>query len=77
MVYEKLRNLIIGFNSGIDLNQFPQDAHIKNDVGLDSVEIMELIGTIEDEFDIEIPERKVRDLQLIDQIVRFIEDRIA
>jgi len=75
MIYERLRTLIINFNSEIDLDEFPQKAHIKNDVGLNSVEIMELIGAIEDEFDIEIPERKVRDLQHIGQIVKFIEDR--
>ena len=45
-----------------------------NDVGLDSIQLMELIGAIEDEYDIEVPERKVRDLQHIDEIVAFIDE---
>ena len=73
MIYTKLEEIIKQFNEEVDLKNLPANAHIKNDVGLDSIEIMELIGVIEDEFDLEIPERAIRELQCIDQIVGYIE----
>jgi acyl carrier protein len=74
MSYEKLRQIILVLDAGIDLNENPENAHIKYDVGLNSLQLLELVGAVEDAFDIDIPERKVRDLQQINQIVAFIDD---
>ena len=74
MNYEKLRQIILTIDAEIDLDKYPKNAHIKYDVGLDSLQLLELVGIIEDEFDIDVPERKVRDLQYIDQIVAFIDE---
>ena len=73
MAYEKLRQIIMNIDAGIDLDRFPKDAHIKNDVGLNSLQLMDLVGAIEDFFDIDIPERKVRDLQQVNQIVAYLD----
>ena len=72
----KLRELILKINPEADIYFFPTDAHVKNDLGLNSIEIMELIASIEDVFDVEVDDRAVRFLQQVDQIINMLEVNI-
>lgn len=58
----------------ISIENLRGETNIRNDLGIDSIQILEIIGQIEEEFDIEIPDRKLREIQTIDQIVSFIEE---
>lgn len=43
------------------------------DLGLNSLKIIELACAVEDEFDIEIPDRAIKNLKTIDDVIRLIE----
>lgn len=43
------------------------------DLGLNSLKIVQLAAGIEDEFDIEIPDRAIKDLKTIGDVIRLIE----
>ena len=68
----KLRELILKIKPEADIDDFPPDAHVKNDLGLNSIEIMELIESIEGEFEVEVDDRSVRYLQQVDQIIGML-----
>ena len=46
------------------------------DLEADSIEAVEIIMTIEDEFDIEIPEEAADNFESIGDIVRYVEEKI-
>lgn len=43
------------------------------DLGLNSFELVELVCVIEDEFDIEIPDKKIKTLITVKDVINFIE----
>jgi acyl carrier protein len=73
-MYEQIVDLICRKNN-IDRNNISLKSSIKNDIGLNSLQIIELIGEIEDLYDIEIPDRKLRELQTVNQVVDFLEEQ--
>lgn len=48
------------------------DTHIVNDLGADSLDVVELIISVEEEFNILIPEEQAKDLFTVRQIVEYI-----
>ena len=52
------------------------DAHIIHDLGGDSLSAVEIVMEIEEEFDIEIDDGEVEDLESINALVDLIKDRI-
>ena len=46
---------------------------IKEDLVMSSFDLIQLAGVVEDEFDIEIPDRAIKDLKTIADVVAFIE----
>ncbi len=53
-----------------DMNE---STELVNDLGLNSLDVMNVVVAFEDEFDIEIPDRIIKDLQTIGDIAEYIE----
>ena len=49
------------------------NAAIQEDLGADSLDVVDLITTIEDEFDISIPDEAVDEIKTVGDIVNYIE----
>lgn len=64
-------NLDIDSKTDIEL-----DAHIIHDLGGDSLSAVEIVMEIEEEFDIEIDDSEVEDLESINALVDLIKDRV-
>ncbi len=73
-IIKLLSELIKKNKPDISIEDLSGEINIRNDLGIDSIQILEMIGQIEEQFDIEIPDRKLREIQTIDQIVAFIEE---
>ena len=54
-----------------DMNK---DTKLIADLGLNSLDVVNVVVEFEDEFDIEIPDEDIRELQTIGDIVEFIEE---
>ena len=50
-------------------------ASIADDLGADSLDVVDLVMALEDEFDVEIPEDQVENIKTVGDIVKFIEDK--
>ena len=64
---------IISEYQDIPADTIHADSHLVNDLGFTSYDVVSLVGKFEDEFDIEVPDRKIKLMKTVDDIVRFIE----
>ena len=73
MVLEKLKS-IVADQLGVEEDKVVLDASITEDLGADSLDVVDLVMSIEEEFDIEIPDEAVEDIKTIGDIVKYIEN---
>lgn len=50
-----------------------EDTVLIADLGLNSLDLVNLAGIVEDEFDIEIPDRAIKDFKTVGDVIAFIE----
>ena len=72
MVFEKLRELLAA-QLGVDEDSITPDTNILDDLGADSLDVMELISTVEDEFNIIITDERIRELTTVSEVCAFLE----
>lgn len=75
MVYEKVRNMLAR-QMEISQELIGMDTDIVNDLGADSLDVVELVMSVEEEFNILIPEEDAAGLFTVRQIVDYIEKQI-
>ena len=75
MVFEKVRSIIVE-QLDVEEDQVTMDARIQDDLGADSLDIVDLVMSFEEEFDIEIPDDQVENVKTVGDIVKYIEDKI-
>ena len=69
---EKVISIISEYQD-IPADTIHADSHLVNDLGFTSYDVVSLVGKFEDEFDIEVPDRKIKLMKTVDDIVKFIE----
>lgn len=72
MVFDKLKELVAE-QLGVDEAEITLEANIQDDLGADSLDVVDLITTIEDEFDLSIPDEAVENIKTVGDIVNYIE----
>ena len=70
---EKVKKLIAD-QLCISVDDIKDDANIIEDLGADSLDVVELLMTFEDEFKVSIPDEKLEELKSIPQIVKIIDE---
>ena len=73
MIFEKLKD-IIAEQLSVDADKVTLEANIQEDLDADSLDIVDLITTIEDEFDISIPDEAVEEIKTDNDIVTYVEN---
>lgn len=68
-IYEMLRKC----QGRIPPEGLSDDLDIRDSIGLDSFQIVELLGEMENRLDLEIPDRQIRNLQTIGQISEYLQ----
>ena len=74
MVFEKIREIIMQ-QLNVDQDDVTMDTHLMKDLEADSLDAVEIIMAIEDEFEIEIPDDDAEKFQNVSDIVRFVEEK--
>lgn len=75
MVFEKVKSIIIE-QLDVEEDKVTMDAVIQDDLGADSLDIVDLVMAFEEEFDVEIPDDQVENVKTVGDIVKFIEDKV-
>ncbi|MBQ8931957.1 MAG: acyl carrier protein [Ruminiclostridium sp.] len=73
MVFEKVKAIIVD-QLDVDENDVTEASNIQDDLGADSLDIVDLVMSFEEEFDIEIPDDQVENIKTVGDIVKFIEE---
>lgn len=74
MVLEKIRE-IIAEQLSVDEDLVNMGTHLMKDLEADSLDAVEIIMAIEDEFEIEIPDEDAERFQIVGDIVKYVEDK--
>ena len=73
-VFDKVKSIIID-QLDVEEDKVTMDADIQNELGADSLDIVDLVMSFEEEFDIEIPDDQVENIKTVGDIVKYIEDK--
>ena len=76
MVFEKVKNVIVE-QLGIDEVEVTMESNLTDDLGVDSLEIFEIVMSLEEAFEIEIPNEDIENIKDVKGIVKYIEAKIA
>ena len=74
MVFEKLKEIIVT-ELGVNKEDITLEADLNDDLGADSLDAVELIMAIEDEFDLSVSDDVAQNLKTVKQIVDYIESQ--
>lgn len=74
MVFEKIRELIME-QLHVDEDSVTMNTHLMKDLEADSLDAVEIIMAIEDEFGIEIPDEDAEKFQSVSDLVRYVEEQ--
>lgn len=72
MVFEKIRE-ILADQLDVDAGDITMETQIQEDLGADSLDIVDLIMSIEDEFELEVPDEAVEHIKTVGDVVSYIE----
>ena len=75
MVFDKVKELI-SEQLDVKADDITEASNIQDDLGADSLDVVDLVMALEDEFDVEIPEDQVENIKTVGDIVKFIEDML-
>ncbi len=76
MVFEKLKSILID-QLDVEEEKVTLDALITEDLGADSLDVVDLIMSLEEEFDVEIPDDQIENIKTVGDVVKYIEEHIA
>ena len=66
---------IVSEQLSVEAGEVKSDSNFQNDLGADSLDIVELIMALEEEFDIEIPDEDAEGVTTVGDAVKFIEEK--
>lgn len=65
---------IVADQLGVEKETVKPETHFVNDLGADSLDTVELVMELEEEFDINIPDDAAEKIQTVGQAIKFIEE---
>ncbi len=73
MVYEKIVAILCE-QLMLEADQLSMETAITDDLGADSLDLVEVLMSCEDEFDVEIPDEEAEKFKTVGDLVRYIEN---
>ena len=68
---------IVAEQLGVDAAEVVPQANFANDLGADSLDTVELVMALEEEFEIEIPDDAAEKMMTVQEAVDYINDKVA
>ena len=73
MVFEKIRAILCE-QLDVEEDAVTMESNIAEDLGADSLDVVDLVMSIEDEFEIEVPDDQVENIKTVGDVVNYIEN---
>ena len=71
---EKIKEIIAG-QLNVEESEITAESKFKEDLGADSLDLFELVIALEEEFDIEIPQEDVANIQTVNDVESYLKSR--
>ena len=68
---------IVSEQLSVDVSEVKSEANFANDLGADSLDTVELVMALEEEFDIEIPDEDAEKITTVQEAVDYINNKVA
>ncbi|MEB3211371.1 MAG: acyl carrier protein [Leptolyngbyaceae bacterium] len=75
-IFQKVQKIVCE-QLGVDEGEVKPEASFANDLGADSLDTVELVMALEEEFDIEIPDEAAEEIATVQSAVDYIADKAA
>lgn len=72
---EKVKEILMDYTE-VPATEITLATDLVNDLDLNSLDVVNIVVAFEDEFEIEIPDRAIRDLATVEDIVRYLEAHV-
>ena len=73
MIFDKIKDIIIE-QLQVEESDVTMDTNLMKDLSADSLDAVEFIMAIEDEYGIEIPDEEAEKIQTVGDLVRYVEE---
>jgi acyl carrier protein len=73
-IEQKVKDIIVE-QLGVNADQVTADAKFIEDLGADSLDTVELVMALEEEFGIEVPDEEAEKLQSVGDVIKYIEEK--
>jgi acyl carrier protein len=73
-IMERVKKIIVD-QLGVEEDKVKEDSSFIDDLGADSLDIVELIMAFEEEFDIEIADEDAEKIKVVGDVIRYLEDK--
>ncbi len=73
-IFEKVKKIIIE-QLNVSEDSVTKEASFIDDLGADSLDVVELIMALEEEFDMEIPDADAEKIATVNDVVEYIKDK--
>lgn len=74
-IQERVKKIVVE-QLGVEEAKVTKDAHFRDDLGADSLDTVELVMALEEEFDCEIPDESAQNIQTFGDAISYIEKNI-
>ncbi|MBQ9963514.1 MAG: acyl carrier protein [Clostridia bacterium] len=75
MVFEKIK-LILSNQFDVEEDTITAETNIMEDLGADSLDVVDMLMSLEDEFDVEIPDEEIEKMRTVAEVVAYIEENM-
>lgn len=75
-IFEEVKKLIAENLDVADVDSITEGTSITDDLGADSLDVVDLVTAVNDKFSVEIPDDEVENIKTVGDIVKYIEDKI-
>ena len=75
-ISERVKSIIVE-QLGVSLEEVTPQASFIEDLGADSLDIVELIMALEEEYDMEIPDEDAEKIQTVEDVTKYVQSKKA
>ena len=75
-IFEKLKELVVD-QLGVEEDEVTMEASMQDDLGADSLDLVDLVMSVEDEFGVKVADEDLENIKTVGDIVDYIEENKA
>ena len=75
MVLEKVK-MFLSSQCDVEEDSITPETNIADDLGADSLDVVDMLMSLEDEFDVEIPDEEIERIRTVGELVAYIEENM-